>query len=109
MNNTMQELKNNANVEKICATYVGDCVNKLMEHADEMSRYWGDKYPLMSAEEMSELIEAVSGIERGKSSKQDVINEMGDVIIAVSILCARYGISPRDVISRIDLKIKQIF
>lgn len=80
------------------------CVDK--QAAYDAQRHWGDKYPVMACEECGELIQAISKLVRKDTPvrREAVVEEMGDVIIAVEILCKYFGIDPEDVQERIDYK-----
>lgn len=109
MNNTLKEIKSNPMTKVVLNDEVGNTLYRLLQHADSMNDYWGELYPLMACEEMAELEQAISKKERGNTKdNEDLINEMGDVIIAISILASRYQIPYKDIVSRVILKIKQI-
>lgn len=69
------------------------------EKANEIQKYWNDKFPMMCMEECAELALAISKQER-YSNEETLVNlqkEMADVIICISGLCKKYGITNMDV------------
>ena len=80
-------------------------VNK--ESANEIQKFWGGKFPMMTMEEAAEFQQAVSKIERYGNlpdRKEDLITEMADVMISISGLMARYDISDSEVNEQIARK-----
>lgn len=76
----------------------------------------GKLLPMTMMEECGELIQAVSKIEGSNYDipqeeklklKQNVIDEMCDVLICMSALSHRYSISEDDILKRLDKKLKE--
>lgn len=69
-------------------------MNVNIEKAGEIDNYWKELMPMMAIEELAELQQAISKIERNnnKQTKQDLITEMADVIISMAALEYRYDI-----------------
>ena len=106
----------------------------ILEKTEDVHKFWDSQMPLNLCEECGELITAVSKMERIFSvynntltkemfeptdwenldirhsaaltkPKQSVIDEMGDVIISILALCARYDIDINDIEKRIHFKL----
>lgn len=82
----------------------------------EIADYWDNLMPMIAMEECGELIQAISKMERDdlamvpgikSRQKQDVIDEMGDVLICMSALSHRYSISEDDILNRLEAKINK--
>lgn len=76
----------------------------------EVAKHWGNRMPMMCMEEAAELIQAISKMERvpetGETvidSKEHLIEEMGDILIAVEALREFYRI-PED---KIEMRIRE--
>ena len=83
-------------------------INK--ESADDMQKFWGDKFPMMCMEEAAELQQAISKMERYTNQperKEDLKEEIRDVIICISGLMARYDITDTDINELIVNKLKE--
>ena len=83
-----------------------------LEKISGIGEYWGDKMPMMAMEECGELIQAISKCERAGLSnfvatRNNLIEEMGDVIISIYALGDRYSITPEDICDYIDSKINK--
>lgn len=52
---------------------------------------------LTTVEECSELIQAISKMKRGKDNKDNLVEEMADVMIYMEILKQAYGISDSEI------------
>lgn len=66
-------------------------VDKSIEH------YGSDLQTVVCMEECSELIQAISKMKRGKGSRDNLIEEMADVMICMEILKQVYGISDNEI------------
>lgn len=75
----------------------------------EISEYWGDTMPMMSMEEVGELLQAISKHERKRNldTRQDLIKEMADMYISLMSLQWRYGIDCSEVQGAINRKVQQ--
>ena len=83
----------------------------------EVTRRWKNKMPMLCMEECAELIQAISKMERvgdiqpefvtpnEANRRQDLIDEMGDVLIAIEALKNYYGITDAQVELRIGTKL----
>lgn len=86
--------------------------NKYFDTCKEVNSYWGEKMPMMTMEELAELAQAISKLERKlddidkvKELRQNVIDEIGDVAISCHALMHRYGIKPEEIEKRINEKL----
>ncbi len=79
---------------------------------------WGERMPLMGAEEAGEFTQAVSKLERRLVSSNRNIGEcldqiehleeeMGDVLIVIGALMCRYSIPACDIVNAIKNKLSQ--
>ena len=66
-------------------------VKKSIEH------YGDDLQTTVCMDECSELIQAISKMKRGKDNRDNLIEEMADVMICMDILKQVYGISDREI------------
>ena len=66
-------------------------VKKSIEH------YGADLQTVVCMEECSELIQAISKMKRGKDNRDNLIEEMADVMICIEILKQVYGISDNEI------------
>ena len=66
-------------------------VKKSIEH------YGADLQTVVCMEECAELIQAVSKMKRGKDNRDNLIEEMADVMICIEILKQVYGISDNEI------------
>lgn len=77
----------------------------------EVELYWGDKMPMMAAEEMAELIQAVSKLERTDKYDEELVGhvaeEIRDVIISIGALMHRYGITYPDLAEMVVEKLNE--
>lgn len=83
----------------------------------EVAKHWGNRMPMMCMEEAAELIQAISKMERiaglkpeetplsEPDRKQDLIDEMGDILIAIEALKEYYDIPDAKVEMRIEEKL----
>lgn len=91
------------------ANYIlGDFEEDLSKFIDSESFY---KNSLMLMEESSELIQAISKINRYRYDKNDdlqygLIEEMADVIICIDLICLELGVSRGDIDRAIKVKMK---
>ena len=107
MNNTMKELKENPNIDMLMRDSMNVNMVDFKIFCNDIANYWSDKMSMLTCEECGELIKAISKYERENGSAQvieDLINEMGDVIISIFSLAARYRIDYRLILSRCNLK-----
>ena len=66
-------------------------VKKSIEH------YGADLQTTVCMEECAELIQAISKMKRGKDNRDNLIEEMADVMICIEILKQVYGISDNEI------------
>ena len=66
-------------------------VKKSIEH------YGANLQTVVCMEECAELIQAVSKMKRGKDNRDNLIEEMADVMICIEILKQVYGISDNEI------------
>lgn len=66
-------------------------VTKSVEH------YGSDLQTVVCMEECSELIQAISKMKRGKDNRDNLIEEMADVMICMDILKQVYGVSDNEI------------
>ena len=66
-------------------------VKKSIEH------YGTDLQTTVCMEECAELIQAISKMKRGKDNRDNLIEEMADVMICMEILKQVYGISDNEI------------
>ena len=66
-------------------------VDKSIEH------YGSDLQAVVFMEECSELIQAISKMKRGKDNRDNLIEEMADVMICMDILKQVYGVSDNEI------------
>ena len=66
-------------------------VKKSIEH------YGADLQTVVCMEECEELIQAISKMKRGKDNRDNLIEEVADVMICIEILKQVYGISENDI------------
>ena len=66
-------------------------VTKSVEH------YGADLQTVVCMEECSELIQAISKMKRGKDNRDNLIEEIADVMICMDILKQVYGVSDSEI------------
>lgn len=66
-------------------------VKKSIEH------YGADLRTVVCMEECAELIQAISKMKRGKDNRDNLIEEIADVMICIEILKQVYGISDNEI------------
>lgn len=66
-------------------------VDKSIKH------YGSDLQTTVCMEECSELIQAISKMKRGKDNRDNLIEEMADVMICMDILKQVYGVSDNEI------------
>ena len=66
-------------------------VKKSIEH------YGSDLQTVVCMEESAELIQAISKMKRGKDNRNNLIEEVADVMICIEILKQVYGISDNEI------------
>ena len=66
-------------------------VKKSIEH------YGADLQTVVCMEECAELIQAISKMKRGKDNRDNLIEEIADVMICIEILKQVYGISDNEI------------
>ena len=76
-----------------------------MDIFEKINNYWGEKVPLMAAEECSELTVAISHRERGRVDNDAIAEEIADVVISCGMLCQRYNIPVEQVVEKIVNKL----
>ena len=80
------------------------------ESADDVQKFWGDQFPMMCVEEVAEFQQAVSKLERYSNQperKENLKEEIRDVIICIAGLMARYDISDSEINKLIVNKLKE--
>lgn len=83
------------------------------EQADDLQKFWGDKFPMMCMTECAELQEAICKLDMSpyhpyqKEKKEVLKEEIRDVIIGISGLMARYDITDTDINELIVAKLKE--
>lgn len=95
-----------------------------MKHSDfevackDVARHWGTRMPMMTLEECGELVQAVCKVERAFENRPDpsnvyvdavesLVDEMGDILIAVEALRQYYRIPQSKIDMRIESKLAQ--
>lgn len=65
---------------------------EIARKCDEVQKFWGDKMPMLAMEEAGEFIQAISKYEREQNdiTRQNLIDEIGDMLITIMALQARY-------------------
>ena len=66
-------------------------VKKSIEH------YGADLQTVVCMEESAELIQAISKMKRGKDNRNNLIEEVADVMICIEILKQVYGVSDSEI------------
>ena len=66
-------------------------VKKSIDH------YGADLQTVVCMEECAELIQAISKMKRGKDNRNNLIEEVADVMICIEILKQVYGISDNEI------------
>lgn len=64
---------------------------------NSIKHYGSDLQTTVCMEECSELIQAISKMKRGKDNRDNLIEEMADVMICMEILKQVYGISDNEI------------
>lgn len=64
---------------------------------NSIKHYGSDLQTVVCMEECAELIQAVSKMKRGKDNRNNLIEEMADVMICMEILKQVYGISDSEI------------
>ena len=72
--------------------------------AEVVSKYGGDIQSTICMEECAELIQAISKMKRGKDNRDNLIEEMADVLIVLSQLRVIYGVTDDEIIEWLDGK-----
>ena len=62
-----------------------------------IEHYGADLQTVVCMEESAELIQAISKMKRGKDNRDNLIEEMADVMICIEILKQVYGISDNEI------------
>ena len=62
-----------------------------------IEHYGADLQTVVCMEECAELIQAISKMKRGKDNRDNLIEEMADVMICIEILKQVYGISDNEI------------
>lgn len=78
-------------------------VNKELQ-AEVVNKYGANIQSTICMEECAELIQAISKMKRGKDNKDNLIEEMADVLIAFSQLRVIYDITDDEIIKWLDAK-----
>lgn len=69
-----------------------------------VNKYGAQIQSTICMEECAELIQAISKMKRGKDNKDNLIEEMADVLIAFSQLRVIYDITDDEIIKWLDAK-----
>ena len=64
---------------------------------NSIKHYGSDLQTTVCMEECSELIQAISKMKRGKDNRDNLIEEMADVMICMDILKQVYGVSDNEI------------
>lgn len=64
---------------------------------NSIKHYGSDLQTTVCMEECSELIQAISKMKRGKDNRDNLIEEMADVMICMEILKQVYGVSDGEI------------
>lgn len=95
-----------------------------MRHSDfeesckGVAKHWGARMPMMALEECGELVQAVCKVERAFADRPDISNtyedameglvdEIGDVLIAMEALRQYYRIPQSKIDMRLELKLNK--
>lgn len=94
-------------------------VNKKL--ALKVANWWGDRYPLMACEELGELAQIISKVERSEPERKsrytrnyrvtdeelrdNLVAELADVAIAVEVLAYRYDVTDEELNLAINKKL----
>lgn len=62
-----------------------------------IEHYGADLQTVVCMEECAELIQAISKMKRGKDNRDNLIEEVADVMICIEILKQVYGISDNEI------------
>ena len=62
-----------------------------------IEHYGADLQTVVCMEECAELIQAISKMKRGKDNRDNLIEEIADVMICIEILKQVYGISDNEI------------
>ena len=63
---------------------------------------------LIAMEECSELVQAISKAKRGKIDKDNMAEEIADVMICMEWICDIYDISQKEILKWLNLKSERI-
>ena len=64
---------------------------------NSIKHYGSDLQTVVCMEECAELIQAISKMKRGKDNRDNLIEEMADVMICIEILKQVYGVSDNEI------------
>ena len=64
---------------------------------NSIKHYGSDLQTVVCMEECAELIQAISKMKRGKDNRNNLIEEIADVMICIEILKQVYGISDNEI------------
>ena len=64
---------------------------------NSIKHYGADLQTVVCMEECAELIQAISKMKRGKDNRNNLIEEVADVMICIEILKQVYGISDNEI------------
>ena len=64
---------------------------------NSIKHYGSDLQTVVCMEECAELIQAISKMKRGKDNRDNLIEEVADVMICIEILKQVYGISDNEI------------
>ena len=64
---------------------------------NSIKHYGSDLQTVVCMEECAELIQAISKMKRGKDNRDNLIEEIADVMICIEILKQVYGISDNEI------------
>lgn len=79
------------------------------EAADKVQKFWDTNFSMMCMEECAELQQAIAKQKRFRSTEtsQNLKEEIRDVMICISGLMKRYGISDGEINEMIASKLKE--
>ena len=88
--------------------------NELKKLTAEVGEYWGDMMPMMAMEECGELIQAISKLKRAERKnkttlglKQNLVEEIGDVMISCMALLSQEDIDVDMVEAYVEMKLNK--
>ena len=77
----------------------------------DVEKHWDQRMPMMAMEEMGELIQAISKMERANDDYErsermtNLVEELRDTYISLMALQIRYGIDMNEMVDEINMKL----